>query len=161
MTAGMTKLTQLQTANADPATWGLWVAVGLGDPDNEETITPPPEQTALFRPLLCRNVDWVGYLDADAYALGHVLISTETTEGGVIVPTPYVMLVAHFPSQAMVDTQLPGAYMRELAVYIDGDCDLHTGTLLTIVNHNRIWWSNLSQFRRELILNIPLPVEEA
>ena len=160
MTAGMTKLIELQTADPEPRTWNMWISVGLGDPDNEETITPPPEQTALFRPLLCRNVDWVGYLDADAYALGHVLISTETTEEGVIVPTPYVMLVVHFPSQMMMDTQLPGAYMRELAVYIDGDCVLHTGTLLTIVNHNRIWWSKEAQFRRELILNIPLPVEE-
>lgn len=160
MTPGMTKLIELQTADPDPRTWNMWVAVGLGDPDNEETITPPPEQTALFRPLLCRNADWVGYLDEDAFALGHVLLSTETTEEGVIVPTPYVMLVVHFPSQMMMDTQLSGAYMRELAVYIDGTDTLHTGTLLTIVNHNRIWWSNLSQFRREIVLHIPTPIEE-
>jgi hypothetical protein len=155
MTPGMTRLLELQTANPDPASWGMWVAVGLGDPDEDEVITPPPEQTTLYRPLLCKAPDWVGYLDEEAYALGHVLLSTNVDSNDVIIPTQYLMLAVQFPSRMMVETQLPGAYMRELAVYIDGDCSLHTGTLLTIVNHARIWWDKSCQFRREFVLIIP------
>jgi len=158
MTAGMTELTALQLANPNPSSWKMWAEVGLGDPDSEETITPPSEQDSLYRPLLCKKPDIIGYLNEESYALGHVLLSTEVDEAGDLVPTQYLYLVFHFPSKMMADTRLPGAYIRELAVYINGNCELHTGTLLTIINNNRIWWDAKAQFQKELILVIP-PVE--
>jgi hypothetical protein len=149
MTAGMTELLAQQVLDPNPAKWILWAEIGLGDPASEATIVPPPSQTSLYRPLLLlKKPSLVGYLDEEAYALGHVLISTEVDGEGIILPTQYLYLVFHFPSVMMADTQLPGAYMRELAVYVGG-------TLLTIVNHNRIWFDKTAQLRRELILIIP------
>lgn len=152
------ELLTLQAADSNPANWNFWVELGLGDPDDDTTITPPIDQDSLFRPIVSVKPYIVGYLDEDMYDLNHVQLSTDVDSNGDLVPTGKVLLIAQFPGKLLKDHKLPGAYIREIAVWVDGDSELKTGTLVTIINHNRVWWDAEAHFRREIIFNMP-PIE--
>lgn len=152
---GASELLTLQAADVNPANWKFWVELGLGDPDDNSTVTPSPFQTSLYRPIVAIEPYIVGYLDEDMYDLNHVQLSTDVDSGGDFTPTDYLLIVAQFPGKLLRDAKLSGAYIREMAVWIDGDKDLKTGTLLTIINHNRIWWDAEAHYRREIIMILP------
>lgn len=131
-------LETLKGINSDPSSWNMWMEVGKGDKDTSGVETPGSSQILLYQPVSRRKLDWVGYLDPDYLDLQHLMYSPD--------PTSKMYLVAKFPSHAS-----PNDYIREMAIYIGGNCSLHTGTLLVMVNHSKIWWDSSAQLQREFV----------
>ena len=141
---GIAELEVLRTADSDPASWGLWLAVGMGDPDEPDVVTPNPLQTELYLPVACKKLDWVGYIDETYLSWQHIMYSS--------TPTEKLYIVIKFPSYLA-----PKAYIREMALYIDGNCKQHTGTPIAIINHSKIWWDRDAQFQREFVITLSAP----
>lgn len=139
---GLATLNTLKSIDSNPANWGMWVALGRGDPNVLGVTTP---SSTLSNIVAATPVCWAGYLDEDMYAFNHILHSESET---------YTILVrAKFPSSLS-----PNAYIREMALYIGGNCKLGTGDVLAVINHSRIWWDKNAQFQREIILTLPVPI---
>jgi hypothetical protein len=151
ISAGMVEMVAWLGAYSDPTDLRLlrpYIAIGTGD--NEWDVNVPDSPTGSEIKLESEIARRVPYLY-------HPLDATEFDRGKLLYtgsPADILRFVGEFEGKSSFHSRVPGAYVREMGLFIHASETSNSGQLAVLVRHGKIWWDSFWNWRREIIVDM-------